>query len=375
MRPTTTTGHLPSVDARPRLNQHVQLTHSPDPVDQDYLMSDARQQSFRDGDDGDSDLEESPRNSNNILAMKSQHADDEDHGGEEAEEDGDEEDEEESDPPMPRQWRKKKPMKRRSRATKSSQDANDEVDSDVSEASGLAGDEDDGIFEDFADKKSVSADLRRPKAGFGYNGRLGFTGEYAKEVANVYEEKREYYEEKVKEMNEEGRVAYLGNHGVHTVLLVIPTKIPARALNSAGYRAAYYKLILDSGRSLEAFQTMCDASDLHQQASKLLSVPKTFEGTAGRDKLRTLVSSAILAIINAKTPNGMEQFQKLPRHRLQSILTARNLKWRAPKHWSAELGGTQERIYDTILSTRQEKIKITYNAVKGEPKESKLVRL
>jgi len=43
---------------------------------------------------------------------------------------------------------------------------------------------------------------------------------------------------------------------------------------------------------------MCDGSDLHQQASKLLTVPKTFEGTAGRDKLRTLVSSAILAIIS-----------------------------------------------------------------------------
>lgn len=93
-------------------------------------------------------------------------------------------------------------------------------------------------------------------------------------------------------------MAYLGNHGVHTVLLVIPAKIPARALNSADYRAAYYKLILDSGRSLEEFKTMCDGSDLHQQASKLLLVPKTFEGTAGRDKLRTLVSSAILAIIS-----------------------------------------------------------------------------
>jgi len=137
------------------------------------------------------------------------------------------------------------------------QDANDEVDSNVNEASGLAGDEDDGIFEDFAhevltlaqdlartttkyttmqileraravttskvsrlrcnkmsawnlamreEKESVSANRRRPKAGFGYKGRLGFTGEYAKEVANVYEEKREYYEEKVKEMNEEGPV-------------------------------------------------------------------------------------------------------------------------------------------------------------------------
>jgi len=93
-------------------------------------------------------------------------------------------------------------------------------------------------------------------------------------------------------------VAYLGNHSVHTVLLVILTKIPTRALNSAGYRAAYYKLILDSGRSLEEFKTMCDGSDLHQQASKLLLVPKTFEGTAGRDILRMLVSSEILAIIS-----------------------------------------------------------------------------
>jgi hypothetical protein len=93
-------------------------------------------------------------------------------------------------------------------------------------------------------------------------------------------------------------VAYLGNHGVHTVLLVKPSKIPERALNSAGYRAAYYKLLLESGRCLEQFRTMCDGWDLRQQASKLLSVPKTFEGTAGRDKLRMLVSSEILAIIS-----------------------------------------------------------------------------
>jgi len=72
MCPTAKTGHLPSVDARRRLNQQVQLTYSPDHVDQDYPMSDARQQIFRDGDDSDSNLEESPRNSNNILAKKSQ---------------------------------------------------------------------------------------------------------------------------------------------------------------------------------------------------------------------------------------------------------------------------------------------------------------
>jgi len=71
----------------------------------------------------------------------------------------------------------------------------------------------------------------------------------------------------------------------------------------------------------------------------------------------------------------MEQFQKLPRHRLQSILTARKRKWRAPEHWSAELGGTQERIYNTIHSTQLDRLKITYDAVKGEPKVLKLVRL
>jgi hypothetical protein len=43
---------------------------------------------------------------------------------------------------------------------------------------------------------------------------------------------------------------------------------------------------------------MCDSSGLRQQASKLLSVRKTFDGTAGRDNLRMLVSSAILAIIS-----------------------------------------------------------------------------
>jgi hypothetical protein len=72
MHPTTKTGNLPSVDAHRWQKQQVQRTYSPDPIDQDYLMFDARQQCFRDGDDGDSDLEESPRNSNNILAKKSQ---------------------------------------------------------------------------------------------------------------------------------------------------------------------------------------------------------------------------------------------------------------------------------------------------------------
>jgi len=142
------------------------------------------------------------------------------------------------------------------------QDENDEVDSDVTEASGHAGDENDGIFEDFADKvlamgqdlarmttkyttmqilkharavttsklsrllcnkmsawnlamreekESVSADLRTPKAVFGYKGWLRFPGLYAKKVANVYAKKREYYGEKVKLMKEESHVGTLEN--------------------------------------------------------------------------------------------------------------------------------------------------------------------
>jgi len=122
---------------------------------------------------------------------------------------------------------------------------------------------------------------------------------------------------------------------------------------------------------------MCDGTDIHQQASNQLSVPKTFEGTAGRDTLRMLASSAILAIISkspimtwlkvhwftaqctdVKTPNRMEQFQKLPHHRMHSVLTARKLKWRAPEHWSAECGGTQGRIYNTILSRSAKNISV-----------------
>jgi len=72
MCPTTKTGHLPCVNARRRLKQQVQLIYSPDPMDQDYHMFDSRQQSIGDGDDGESELEETPRNSNNILATKFQ---------------------------------------------------------------------------------------------------------------------------------------------------------------------------------------------------------------------------------------------------------------------------------------------------------------
>jgi hypothetical protein len=85
--------------------------------------------------------------------------------------------------------------------------------------------------------------------------------------------------------------------------------------------------------------------------------------------------SFTLQCTDAKTPNGIKQFQKLSHCRVQSILTARKLKWRAPEHWSVELGDTQERIYDTIPSARLEKLKITYVAVNGEPKKLKLVRL
>jgi len=71
----------------------------------------------------------------------------------------------------------------------------------------------------------------------------------------------------------------------------------------------------------------------------------------------------------------MEQFQKLPRQRLQSILPPRKLKSRAPEHWSAQSGGTQERIYDSNLFTLLEKLKITSDAVKGVLNELKLVHL
>jgi len=57
-------------------------------------------------------------------------------------------------------------------------------------------------------------------------------------------------------------------------------------------------LIIDSGRNLEKSETMCDGPDLRQEASKLLMVCKTVEVTAGRDKLKMLVSSAIFAIIS-----------------------------------------------------------------------------
>ena len=61
------------------------------------------------------------------------------------------------------------------------------------------------------EKESDSTDPRRPKSLSGYKGRLRLMGEYAKKVANVYEEKGEYSEEKVKEMNEEGHVGTMEN--------------------------------------------------------------------------------------------------------------------------------------------------------------------
>jgi len=68
MHPTSKPGDLPYVDTRHWVKQQVQLTYSPDHVDEDNLMFNAQQQSFRDGDNGDSDLGKSSTNSNNILA-------------------------------------------------------------------------------------------------------------------------------------------------------------------------------------------------------------------------------------------------------------------------------------------------------------------
>ena len=50
--------------------------------------------------------------------------------------------------------------------------------------------------------ESVSANLRRPKPGSGYTGWLGFTVEYTNKVVNIYEDKRNYYKDKLMEMNE-----------------------------------------------------------------------------------------------------------------------------------------------------------------------------
>jgi len=83
-----------------------------------------------------------------------------------------------------------------------------------------------------------------------------------------------------------------------TVHHVIQTNILAWALSSAGCGASNLHLILHCGRSHEGIKSMCEGSDLGQGASKLLLVPCTVKWTAGRDKLRTLVSSAFLAIIS-----------------------------------------------------------------------------
>jgi len=56
------------------------------------------------------------------------------------------------------------------------------------------------------EKELVSADPCGPKAGSGYMGQLGFTGEYTQEVVNLYEETREYYDQRIKEMNGQGRM-------------------------------------------------------------------------------------------------------------------------------------------------------------------------
>jgi hypothetical protein len=69
----------------------------------------------------------------------------------------------------------------------------------------------------------------------------------------------------------------------------------------------------------------------------------------------------------------MEYCQKLPHHRLKTILTAWKLIWGAHEHWSAELGGTQLAIYETNLSSWLDKLKIAYNAVQGELQELMLV--
>jgi hypothetical protein len=48
---------------------------------------------------------------------------------------------------------------------------------------------------------------------------------------------------------------------------------------------------------------------------------------------------------------------------LKSILEDRGYVWKAPVDWSPEMGGSQEAIYDTILSSNAAPLKATYDAL------------
>jgi hypothetical protein len=148
---------------------------------------------------------------------------------------------------------------------------------------------------------------------------------------------------------------------------------------SAGYGKAYYNLMLAQGRDLDDFTMMCQGADLASQGAQASSGVRNVSAATPKDcdELRKIVTSflfeklsklctshrrAVLMLnsslfIDETSDNDTRT--KLPRTQLQSILLERGYIWQAPTDWSAEMGGSQDAIYDTILSSNAAPLKAT----------------
>jgi hypothetical protein len=159
------------------------------------------------------------------------------------------------------------------------------------------------------ERELVDQELRQPVAGKGYQGRKGFDGKYSQHVSGEYNndaEKRNAWQERATELNEYRGVGTLESlkttqkkslkrlskylheltdNEVHLILMAYPTKSKPLLFTSAGFGAAYYKLIVASGRSHDEFMTACEGGGILKQAA---SVSKPgYDGSAGRNKLRS----------------------------------------------------------------------------------------
>lgn len=244
----------------------------------------------------------------------------------------------------------------------------------------------------------VDKTLLQPVAGKGYQGRKGFDGKYSKHVSEEYKdtEKRLAWSKRATELNADAGVGTLEslhttqktglkrlsnylheltNNEVHVILMACPTKAKPLFFTSAGFGAAYYKLIVASGRSHDEFMTACEGGGLLKQA--VSATNSGYDGCLGRNKLRAeivillkeLISKSSYASLHGSMLNYTDSklpkegfVNNIPRSRLDDFLKERKLKWKAPP----DFGATQEEITKYLLLELLGPMKKIHEALKAK---------
>ena len=167
------------------------------------------------------------------------------------------------------------------------------------------------------EKNFVAPDIRQPVPGKGADGRKGFDGRYAQEVAAAYNDpaKKEYYQKRADEINAVSLVGSvaplrqtqkdnlkrltkyltkLSENDMHLVLMAVPSQAKPVLFTTSGFAASYYKFLARDGRGQDQFITMCQGGQLLQDAAVLPSVPTdSLQRNTLRSEIITLLRELI----------------------------------------------------------------------------------